>query len=223
MRLVYSARRLPWPRGCTASTDTSTRSAARPPTPAGSARSSGRSNTCSSASRPAASRSTGATCPARSGSAASPADHSTHGSRRPRCSSRCPLRAPTRTSPPASSTGSTTATGTSTRQRRGPSSLACTPTERATRCPTDSTRCSSRRRRRSRPSCSRTCASFLRACPPSRLHSICICVHSTPVCTVPRYIQGVHPEFCTERGCAPGPPARLQRVDKCYHQQRRRI
>mmetsp|Transcript_7278 Transcript_7278/g.21482 ORF Transcript_7278/g.21482 Transcript_7278/m.21482 type:complete len:273 (+) Transcript_7278:1392-2210(+) len=67
MRLVYSARRLPWPRGCTASTDTSTRSAARPPTPAGSARSSGRSNTCSSASRPAASRSTGATCAARSG------------------------------------------------------------------------------------------------------------------------------------------------------------
>ena len=24
------------------------------------------------------------------------------------------------------------------------------------------------------------------------------------------------------RGCAPGPPARLQREDKCYHQQRRK-
>ena len=56
----------------------------------------------------------------------------------------------------------------------------CVPDLR-TRCPTDSTRCSSRRRRRSRPSCSRRCASFLRACPPSRLHSICVCVHSTPV------------------------------------------
>ena len=34
-------------------------------------------------------------------------------------------------------------------------------------------------------------------------------------------IKGVDPELT--RGCAPGPPARLQRVDKCYHQQRRRI
>ena len=34
-------------------------------------------------------------------------------------------------------------------------------------------------------------------------------------------VKGKDPEL--NRGCAPSPPARLQRVDKCYHQQRRRI
>ena len=34
-------------------------------------------------------------------------------------------------------------------------------------------------------------------------------------------LRGVDRELT--RGCAPGPPARLQRVDKCCHQQSRRI
>ena len=34
-------------------------------------------------------------------------------------------------------------------------------------------------------------------------------------------IKGKDPEL--NRGCAPSPPARLQRVDKCCHQQSRRI
>ena len=34
-------------------------------------------------------------------------------------------------------------------------------------------------------------------------------------------IRGVDPEL--NRGCAPGPPARLQPVDKSCHQQSRRI
>ena len=47
--------------------------------------------------------------------------------------------------------------------------------------------------------------------------------HGDSRLSIRSYAYGVWTPRELTRGCAPGPPARLQRVDKCYHQQRRRI
>ena len=81
--------------------------------------------------------------------------------------------------------------------------------------------CHTDRRPSAEPQRSRPCVALRRApTPPSRRRKKNVCPRSE---TSPETssLRGVDPEL--NRGCAPSPPARLQRVDKSCHQQSRRI